>query len=272
MNIGIFDSGLGGLFMMKAVVEALPQYNYVYLGDTQRVPYGNRSPETVYEFLLEAVRYLFVQKNCALIIVACNTASAEALRKIQQDYLLATYPERRVLGVIVPTAEIAAEKNIQRVGVMATEGTVQSKTFVREFQKLNPGIEVFQEAAPLLASLIENNGMEWVSPILEKHIRSLERHSIKALVLGCTHYAVVKTKIRELLHKDILLICQDDLVPDKLKQYLERHPEIETKLEKRASREFLVTDKTHVLQEKAGEWFGKDAKLQRVNISSQQDA
>lgn len=252
--------------MMKAVMQALPQYNYVYLGDTLRVPYGNRSTDTIYEFLLEAVRYLFAQKNCVLIVVACNTASAEALRKIQQDYLPAAYPERRVLGIIVPTVEAVAEKKIQRVGVMATQGTVQSKAYIREFRKLNPAIEVFQDAAPLLVPLIENDGVEETDSILEKHIHALEQNSIEVLVLGCTHYPILKTKIRRILRQGIQLICQDDLLPGKLEQYLLRHPEIEAKLERRALREFLVTDMTQVLRKKAGEWFGANIMLKHVNL------
>ncbi len=170
MKIGVFDSGLGGLFVTRALVKNLPQYHYMYLGDTQRVPYGNRSQETVYQFLHEAVDYLFAH-GCELIIVACNTASAEALRRVQREYLPTHYPKRRVLGIIIPTAEAALkDSKIKRVGVLATQGTVGSGAYVRELKKIRPGVTIFQEAAPLLVPLVESNAAQFADPILRSYL------------------------------------------------------------------------------------------------------
>ncbi|MFH1246327.1 MAG: hypothetical protein V1489_00940 [Candidatus Liptonbacteria bacterium] len=195
-KIGVFDSGVGGLLIMKALVKNLPEYDYVYLGDTARVPYGNRSQEIIYQFLEEAVEYLF-NKNCSLIIVACNTASAEALRRIQREYLPEYYPGRRVLGVIIPTAEEAlpirrknknqnADNNAgnkhKKIGILATEGTVSSEAYVREIKKINSRISVFQEPAPLLVPLIENGGLKWTDPILESYLRPLLKKKIDTLI------------------------------------------------------------------------------------------
>ena len=252
--------------MMKAIVEAGPRYDYIYLGDTQRLPYGNRSSETVYMFLREAVTYLFQQQQCALIIVACNTASAEALRRIQQEYLPPNYPDRRVLGVIIPAAEAVLERGIMRVGVLATEGTVQSGAFTRELKKLNPRVEVFHEAAPLLVPLLENGDTAYKNLIVEEYIRAVEKHGINGLLLGCTHYPILKAEIRAVLQPQIQLVCQDEIVPGKLQTYLRRHPELDEKLGKNGKREFLVTDITPTLEKKANEWFGKDVALEVVEL------
>lgn len=240
MNIGIFDSGLGGLVTTMSLLQELPEYNYLYLGDTKRLPYGNRSQETILEYTLEAVEYLF-KHDCQLIIVACNTASAEALRKIQQDYLPAHYPDRRVLGVLVPLAEQAVAKGGQKIGVLATQSTVESKAFAREIKKLRADAEIFQQAAPLLVPLIENDAIPWIEPVLLQYLTPLLSKKIDTLVLGCTHYALIKNKIRELA-PGIKVVSQDDVLPTKLKSYLERHPEIEEKLEKNAKHRFMVTD------------------------------
>ncbi len=265
-RVGIFDSGLGGLFMMKAIVEASPRYDYVYLGDTQRLPYGNHSSETVYMFLREAVTYLFKQQQCALIVVACNTASAEALRRIQHEYLPFAYPDRRVLGVIIPAAEAVLERGITRVGVLATEGTVRSGAFTRELKKLNHFMEVFQEAAPLLVPLIENGDTAYRNLIVQEYVSAVEKHGIDGLLLGCTHYPILKAEIRAALQPQIQLVCQDEIVPGKLKNYLRRHPEIDEKLGKNGEREFLVTDITPTLEKKANEWFGKGITLEVVEL------
>ncbi|MBC7982142.1 glutamate racemase, partial [Candidatus Parcubacteria bacterium] len=171
MNIGIFDSGLGGLLITKSLIKKLPQYNYTYLGDTKRVPYGNRSPETIYDFLKESVEYLF-ENNCKLILVACNTASAQALRKIQQEFLPEKYPDRRVLGVIIPTCEVALEnKKSKKIGILATNATVNSNAFIIELKKIKPDIQVIQNPAPLLVPFIENDSLQLVTPVLEKYLK-----------------------------------------------------------------------------------------------------
>ncbi|MGC9598779.1 MAG: glutamate racemase [Minisyncoccia bacterium] len=274
MKIGVFDSGLGGLFIMRALARELPRYDYVYLGDTQRVPYGNRSPETVHQFLKEAVGYLFREKNCGLIVVACNTASAEALRKIQRQHLPHHYPKRRVLGVIIPTVEealavggkgnIRHAPEIKRLGVLATNGTVRSGTYVRETHKLNPHVKVFQSAAPLLVPLIENDGLRWAEPIVRAYLAPLAKKKVEKIILGCTHYPALKTMIRKI--SGVAVISQDEIIPHKLKDYLKRHPEINSQLSRKRKREFLVTDITPAYVRLSHRWFGKAAKLKRVAL------
>ena len=266
MKIGIFDSGLGGLFVTRALTKKLPQYDYVYLGDTQRVPYGNRSRETIYQFLREAVEYLF-SHDCELIIVACNTASAEALRKIQQQYLPKHYPKRRVLGVIIPTAEVALENTqTKRIGVLATQGTVRSQTYVRELKKIAPHVKIFQQAAPLLVPIIENNSMEFVDLTLRSYLEPLLKKNIDTLILGCTHYPILKSRIKKLCGPRVKVISQDEIISQKLFNYLKRHPEIDRKLTKKRRRSFLVTDLTDATKALAKKWFGGKIKFQIISI------
>jgi glutamate racemase len=269
-RIGIFDSGLGGLLILKNILKRLPRYNFLYLGDTKRVPYGNRSQKTIYQFTKNAVDYLFSQ-NCQLIILACNTASSQALRKIQQKYLPKKYPARRVLGVIIPTVEAALElKNIKKVGVLATPSTVASGTFIREFKKASAGwrkkIKVIQQAAPLLVPLIENNGLKWAEPIIKEYLKPLLTKKVNAIILGCTHYPALKNKIRQIAGRNIKIISQDEIIPDKLHDYLKRHPGIENKLQKNGKRIFLVTDITKDFQMTAKKWLGKDINLRLINL------
>jgi len=265
MKIGVFDSGLGGLVILKSLVKGLPEYDYVYLGDTKRVPYGNRSASVVYEFLEQAVAYLFKQ-DCELIIVACNTASAEALQKIQQKYLPSHYPKRRVLGVIIPTAEeVVKDGGIKRVGVLATRGTVNSGAYVREIEKLNPRINVYQQAAPLLVPLIENDGIKWSQPILREYLKPLLREKVDVIVLGCTHYPILKREIRKI--SGMKVISQDELIPQKLKLYLKRHPEMDKRLSKKREVKLLATDITKSLQSQSQKWFGKKTLLIKVVLN-----
>lgn len=265
MKIGVFDSGLGGLVILRSLVKALPEYDYVYLGDTQRVPYGNRSKEVIYHFLEQAVVYLFKQ-DCELIIVACNTASAEALQKIQQKYLPSHYPKRRVLGAIIPTVEETVKnEKIKRVGVLATQGTVNSGAYVREIRKLNPRISVYQQPAPLLVPLIENNGIKWSQPILNEYLKPLLRKKVDAIILGCTHYPVLKREVRKA--SGVKVISQDEFMPKKLKLYLKRHPEMDKRLSKKGEVKLLATDITKSLQDQSQKWFGKKTILAKVVLN-----
>jgi glutamate racemase len=265
MKIGIFDSGLGGLVLMRAIVKRLPLYDYIYLGDTKRVPYGNRSGATVYQYTEEAVDYLF-HHGCQLVIVACNTASAEALRLIQRGYLRQHYHRRRVLGVVIPTAEVVAALEVVRVGVLATTRTVESEVYRREIKKLNAHAVVFEQAAPLLVPLAENDGLEWSKPIINKYIQPLMKKNISALVLGCTHYPLMKQTIRKLTGKNVTVLSQDEIVPAKLAAYLRQHPELERRLDQRHGRDFLVTEQTPTVRRLAARWFGKDIKLKTITI------
>jgi glutamate racemase len=266
MNIGVFDSGLGGLIVTRELVKSLPEYDFVYLGDTKRVPYGNRSEETIYEFTRSAVEHLFTKKKCSLIIVACNTASARALRRVQREYLAKYFPNRRVLGVIIPTAE---ELNgAKKIGVLATAATVRSGAFVREIKKVNRKAEVFQNPAPLLVPLIEQNALKHSKPFLEEYLKPLLKKKIDTLVLGCTHYPILKNQIKKAVGQNVKVISQADIIPKKLKDYLRRHSEIERKLSKNSKIELLVTDKTEHYESLAKSWFGKKAVLKKVVIKA----
>lgn len=266
MRIGIFDSGFGGLHIMRSIVRALPQYDYVYLGDSARAPYGDRSQETIYEFTRQAVEFLFTH-DCAIIIVACNTASSEALRKIQQEYLPRHAPDKRVLGVLIPAAEEAMQKGAsRRIGVIATSGTVASKAFVRELAKFDPSVRVYQKACPLLVPLVESG--EQNSPetatILERYLRPLLDKNIDTLILGCTHYGILEKKIRAIVGPDIRMISEAHVVPKKLKAYLEKHRELEQTLGKHRSTRFFSTDRTDKFKTLGGKFFGRAIEVEKA--------
>ncbi len=266
MKIGIFDSGLGGLVITQSLMRNLPQYDYIYLGDTARVPYGNRSQETIYEFTKSAVEYLF-EHDCRLVLIACNTASAEALKKIQTEYLAEHYPDRRVLGVIIPTAEetVARTKNM-KVGVIATISTVDSDAYVYEINKLNKEIKVFQQATPLLVPLIENAALQYSQPILHDYLKPLIEADIDTLILGCTHYPLLKSQLKDEVGDDITIISQDELIAEKLAGYLSRHADIEQLLSKTGTRQFLLTDIPPATSEVARQMFGQVVKLEKIEL------
>jgi len=255
MNIGIFDSGLGGLLVTQSITELLPQYDYIYLGDTKRVPYGNRPQQTIYEFTRQAVDWL-CRQDCKLIVLACNTASAEALRRIQQEYLPDHYPDCRVLGVIIPTAEAVQTNN---VGVLATRATVASDAYGRELRKLNPKVNLQQVAAPLLVPLIENDGRQFAPPIISHYLEALR--GVDSLILGCTHYSAYKDLIRFYL-PGAEVICQDEIIPTKLADYLHRHPELEQQLSQTGKRRYCLTDFTAW----AAEFLGDGWKFERIDL------
>lgn len=271
MKIGIFDSGFGGLIMTKSLVDQVPEYDYIYLGDTARLPYGNRSQSAIYQFTKEAVDYLFRQ-DCKLIIVACNTASAKALRQIQQEYLPDTYPERRVLGVLIPAAEEAVNVtrqvnvNAGRVGILATQSTVNSGAYIREIKKLAENATIIQQPAPLLVPLIEAGGSKWIPPILTEYLQPFIDDPVDALILGCTHYAYLKNDIRAILPETTTLISQDEILPLKLRDYLWRHPEIENDISKNHQTNFQVTDISENYQALANELFQSDIMLEKVDL------
>jgi glutamate racemase len=252
MTIGVFDSGLGGLAIARAIADLLPQYDYLYLGDTKRVPYGNRSQETIHGFTAEALDFLF-ESNCRLVVIACNTASAESLRKSQQEYLPRNYPDRRVLGVIIPTAEAAVESGARKVGVLATVSTVESGAYKRELKRCDAGVAVVQRPAPLLVPIIENDGLKYVGPILDDYLDGLE--GADSLILGCTHYCLVKDEVRKRFAGPV--VSSDEVVPEKLADYLRRHPEMECELSKRGKRRY---------QSFATRLMGRELPLELVSI------
>jgi glutamate racemase len=260
MKIGVFDSGLGGLAITRAIIDRLPQYDYIYLGDTKRVPYGNRSQETIHDFTAEGLNFLFAS-NCQIVILACNTASADALRKTQQEYLPAKYPNRRILGVIIPTVEVVAASGAQNVGVLATQSTVDSGAYSYEFSRQSPATAVANRPAPLLVPLIENDGLRYIEPVLEDYLKGLDAD---ALILGCTHYSLIKDLVRKKWKGSVF--SQDEIVPEKLADYLERHPEHENLLEKTGRYEFNVTDLTSGYRKLATQIFGSEVDLRKVEI------
>lgn len=263
--IGIFDSGYGGLTVMREITQKLPQYNYLYLGDNARAPYGSRSFETVYAYTLEAVEWFFAQ-GCPLVILACNTASAKALRSIQQNNL-GPYPGRRVLGVIRPTSEIIGRfTRSGHVGVLGTTGTVLSNSYPIEINHFFPDVEVHQQACPMWVPLIENNEHEsagadyFVADSLSK--LQAQHPSIDTILLGCTHYPLLTNKIRQFLPSAVQLISQGGIVADSLADYLQRHPEIEQFCIQGGQRQFVTTDDPVSFSEKASIFYGKRVEAQ----------
>ncbi|MFM2330725.1 MAG: hypothetical protein RLZZ26_232 [Candidatus Parcubacteria bacterium] len=257
--IGVFDSGLGGLSVLRSLVDALPQYDYVYVGDTARAPYGDRPQGEVYTFTKQAVDFLFSQ-GCDVVLLACNTVSAEALRKIQQEHLPARHlAHQRVLGVIVPTAEAVVESGAVRVGVIATRGTVKSEAFPREIKKLKKDARVFQQSCPLLVPLVEAGEYDSarVEALLAEYLAPLLAEGIDSLVLGCTHYEHLLPVIRRLVPSSVDLFSQGDIVGRKFKAYLGAHPELEKRLQKSGRRSFYCTGPADVFEAIGGMFFGK---------------
>jgi len=259
-SIGIFDSGYGGLTVFKSIAEKLPAYNYIYLGDNARSPYGDHSYETVYQYTLECVEWLFAQ-GCPLVILACNTASAKALRSIQQKILPFKYPHHRVLGVIRPTAEIIGAFTTSKViGVMGTRGTVNSESYLIEINKFFPEINVLQQSCPMWVPLVENN--EHVNPgadyFVEKYIDELfgRNPNIDCLLLACTHYPLLMDKIKSFLPDDVTVLGQGEIVANSLAVYLDNHPEIETLLAREGERQFFTSGDIVTFDKQASIFFG----------------
>jgi glutamate racemase len=242
--IGVFDSGYGGLTVLKAFFRELPNYDYAYLGDNARTPYGNKSQDVIYEYTRQAAEFLF-SRGCEIIIVACNTASARALRRLQKEWLNEHYPDRRVLGVLIPVAETAAkESRYGRIGIIATRATIESRAYEKELEKIRPDLEIFTAAAPLLVPLVEEGwaGKPETNMILKKYLRPLKEKKIDTLILGCTHYPFLKKDVRRIMGKNCRVLDTPKIVAAKLKDYLVRHPEIETKLTRSGKRFFYTTD------------------------------
>jgi len=260
--IGVFDSGFGGLTVLNSIIQSLPQYDYIYLGDNARTPYGNRSFETVYEYTREAVDWLF-KNNCRLVILACNTASAKALRNIQQKDLITYGDNHKVLGIIRPVTEVLDNySKTKHVGILATQGTVNSESYIIEIKKFFPEMTVVQEACPIWVPLVES--LEYKSSgadfFVQKHIVQLLKKDplIDTIVLGCTHYPLLIDKIRKFVPEYIQIISQGSIVGNKLADYLERHPEIENLCSQNASVQFYTTDSSDSFNILASEFFEKE--------------
>lgn len=268
--IGVFDSGFGGLTVLKEIERELPQYDFLYLGDNARAPYGSRSFETVYEYTLECVKHLF-DKGCHLVVLACNTASAKALRTIQQKDLPQLAPHKRVLGVIRPTTEIIGNySKTNHVGVLGTAGTVSSGSYLVEIERFFPQLNVYQEACPMWVPLIENNEFEneGADFFIKRHVQQLmaQQADIDAIILGCTHYPLIIDKIKNYLPETITLLSQGTIVASGLKDYLHRHPEIEKHCSKGQSVSFYTTDLPETFNHAASLFYGKEVKSKHLAL------
>ncbi|RED92661.1 glutamate racemase [Marinoscillum furvescens] len=268
--IGIFDSGYGGLTVLREIVKTLPDHDFLYLGDNARTPYGTRSYETIYAYTLQAVKYLFDQ-GCELVILACNTASAKALRTIQQRDLPQIAPHKRVLGVIRPTAEvIASYTHTGHIGVLGTTGTVKSESYLIEIKKQAPTLNVHQQACPMWVPLIENgeqdhNGADY---FVKKYLDELfsQSQDIDTLLLACTHYPLMLKKMREYLPETVTILNQGDIVAPSLADYLQRHPEIAEKCSQNGKLRFVTTDSPENFDRQAATFFGQSIKSNFVDI------
>jgi len=269
--IGVFDSGYGGLTVLRSLVEQLPQHDFCYLGDSARSPYGNRSYEAVYQYTLEAVQWFFDQ-GCPLVILACNTASAKALRTIQQKDLAQMAPANRVLGVIRPTTEVLGQYTKSgAVGILATEGTVQSQSYPIEIEKFYPRLKVYQEACPMWVPLIENNEQDGPGAdyFVKKHLAAIFQKDpgIDLLLLACTHYPLLEHKIRQYLPQGVQLLSQGQIVAASLVDYLKRHPEIANRCTQQASLSFNTTDSAIAFDQQAAHFFGAPVTSAEVQLS-----
>lgn len=269
-SIGVFDSGYGGLTVFKSIVSKLPQYNYIYFGDNARAPYGDHSFETIYQYTLECVEWLFAQ-GCPLVILACNTASAKALRSIQQHILPLKYPNHRVLGVIRPTAEIVGDFTASKsVGIMGTRGTINSESYLLEINKFFPELKVSQQSCPMWVPLVENNehqgaGADFFVKKYVEHLLSKD-NKIDCIVLACTHYPLLVPKIKQLIPDHINLLAQDDIVAESLVRYLDNHPEIEAKISKSGRSDFFTSGDQATFNACATIFFGANVISEHVNL------
>ncbi len=270
-SIGVFDSGYGGLTVLKEIVKKLPQYNYVYLGDNARAPYGNRSFETVYHYTQECVEWFFNQ-GCHLVILACNTASAKALRTIQQKFIANQHPNKRVLGVIRPTTEVIGNyTQSNHIGVLATNGTIASNSYLIEIEKFFPDVIVHQQACPMWVPLIENNehNSKGADFFVKEYIDALDNQSpnIDTILLACTHYPLLIDKIKEYTPVGTKIVTQGEIVADSLEKYLQKHKEIESLCSKGFERHFYTTDSVDDFNRHATLFYEEKIKSEYCNLN-----
>jgi glutamate racemase len=272
--IGIFDSGYGGLTVFRSIAALLPGYDYIYMGDNGRAPYGNRSFETVHQYTLECVQWFF-DMGCPLVILACNTASAKALRTIQQKDLPQIDPKRRVLGVIRPTAEVIGNYTLSKeVGVLGTRGTVLSDSYKIEISHFYPDVTVHQKACPMWVPLIENGehtsaGADY---FVKKYLDDLlnKAPGIDTLLLACTHYPLIANKIKQYLPQHIQVVAQGDIVATSLADYLTRHPEIDNVLTRGSTTRYFTTDDTTDFDNQASVFLGRSVSSVHVSVTTLQ--
>lgn len=268
--IGIFDSGYGGLTILKDIRASLPQYDYLYLGDNARAPYGPRSFDVVYQYTLEAVKELF-DRGCNLVILACNTASAKALRTIQQNDLPTLAPDKRVLGVIRPSTEIIGQySRTKAIGILATEGTVASNSYAIEIKKFSPQCSVVQHACPLWVPLIENNEFDTHAgrEFIQKDVAALlaKNPRIDTIVLGCTHYPVLQSYIESIVPKGVKVVSQGGIVAESLADYLLRHPWMDSRCSRNGSVHYLTSESTEIFNKQASEFMGERVVASHITL------
>ena len=268
MTIGVFDSGLGGLSVLQSLVAIVPEYDYLYLGDNARAPYGDRSADRIYEFTQQGVEFLF-SKGCVLVILACNTASAEALRRLQQEWLPKHHPDKKILGILIPAAETLAKKYAgKKIGIIGTRATIQSHAYVREIEKRIDHLPLLEQACPLLVPLIEEGWMKTVPAkmIIKKYLRPLKSKQISVLVLGCTHYCFIKDIITRVVGKNVVILDPGVSAARALKVYLGNHPEIEKGLSKKGSVRIYSTDTSERIRTLANKFWKKPLAIECVAI------
>ncbi|MCD4694314.1 glutamate racemase [bacterium] len=266
--IGIFDSGFGGLTILKQLKKDLGNYDYIYLGDNARAPYGNRSQDSIYNYTVEGVDFLF-KKGAELIILACNTASTKALKKIQREWLPKNYPDKKVLGVIIPMIEASLEKsNInlknKKIGVIGTNATINSGVYAKELKKINTGLEIYSRACPLLVPLVEEG---WIKRketkmILKYYLRGLKEKKIDNLILACTHYPLLQKQISQIMGKQIKILDTSKIISEKLSTYLKKHKELEKKMSKKRKIELYTTGNPEKFKKLSQKFWGK--KMEKV--------
>lgn len=268
--IGVFDSGFGGLTILDGIRSLMPQYDYIYLGDNARTPYGTRSFDVVYEFTLQAVKKLF-SFGCPLVILGCNTASAKALRSIQQEYLVHHAPDRRVLGVIRPTAEIVGElTKTKHIGVLATEGTIRSESYKIEIEKLYPGSVIIGQACPMWVPLVENNEFDkpgadyFVKDSIDKLMQ--QDPLIDTIILGCTHYPLLMEKINKYCPENVKIVPQGHYIAKSLQDYLIRHPEMSARLTQNGTCQYFTTESRTKFRECASLFLKEEVTVERVTL------
>lgn len=260
--IGVFDSGFGGLTVLKEFLRVLPNYDYIYLGDNARAPYGNKSADVIYRYTEAAVNFLF-KEGCELIIIACHTASSKALRRIQEDYLPKNYPDKRVLGVVVPTVEEAVKlSRYHRLGVIGTTATISSGAYKKELEKLRNDLEIFEQACPLLVPLVEEGWIERPESkmILKKYLRPLKVKEIDTLILGCTHYPLLLKDIIRIMGKNVKVVNPAEVAAEKLVIYLNKHQDLAKKLNKKGKLIFYTTDSSAKFKELGQRFLGREIK------------
>ncbi len=265
MKIGVFDSGIGGLTVLNEIEKVLPEYAYIYLSDSNRVPYGEKSPDEIYEYTKQGLEYLFL-RGAKLVIIACNTACAQALRRIQVEWLLTRWQDRKVLGVLIPIAEEMA-KTPGLIGILATASTVKSRVYVKELQKINPRVQILQVAAPLLVPFIEEGaGQENMSEILKMYCLPLKLAHVKSLILGCTHFPILLQVIQEIIGKEVYIPNTGRIVAEKLKAYLLRHQEIQNTIDENGVREFYTTGQGEKFRDLAKRFFNRNIEVKTISV------